>query len=245
MAKRLNQLVAQEKDLKKSVENIISKEHHATEKKELTMGFTKTFSPKDEESDFDIPPETKVVQVRVKESLETATKELKKLLDFEATKDSTNTGARADVVVDGEVLLKDVPATTLIFLEKQLGLHRTFIQKMAELPEDETWFLDPNSGLYKSPEIKTVRTAKLPKPIVLYPHSENHPAQTQMVTEDKIVGHYNTQKMSGAIPRSEKQELLERVEKLIVAVKEAREEANMAEVKELKVGEAISKFLGI
>lgn len=245
MAKRLNQLVAQEKSLKSQVENTISDLHHRTEKQELTTGMTKTFKALEEDSEYVFPPESKIVQVNVVDSLKTATKELQKLLDFEATKDLTNTEAKSDVIVDGEVLLEKVPATTLIFLEKQLGLHRVFIQKMTELASDENWEFDTSSGLHKTAVQETIRTAKVQKGLILSPATDKHPAQTQLITEDKIIGHYQTQKFSGAIQPTEKKQLLEKIDKLIVAVKEAREEANLAAVKELRVGEKLLNFLGL
>ena len=43
------------------------------------------------------------------------------------------------------------------------------------------------------------------------------------------VGHWRNVKLSGAIPVTEKQALVARVEKLLRAIKEAREEANAFE----------------
>lgn len=61
---------------------------------------------------------------------------------------------------------------------------------------------------------------------MLFPATEQHPAQTQLITEDVFVGTWSTIKISGAISHNDKQKLLDRVEELIIAVKSAREEAN-------------------
>jgi hypothetical protein len=51
-------------------------------------------------------------------------------------------------------------------------------------------------------------------------------------------------KHSGALPKLEKQELAERVEKLLQAVKQAREKANSVdEAATPKVGEAVFTYL--
>ena len=45
---------------------------------------------------------------------------LTQLFDVTATKDWANCEARADITVDGRALLRDVPVSYLLFLEKQL-----------------------------------------------------------------------------------------------------------------------------
>lgn len=82
------------------------------------------------------------------------------------------------------------------------------------------------------------------KPIVLYAATPEHPAQTQLITEDVLAGYWSTVKQSGAMPATEKLALLERIDKLLRAVKDAREAANMIdEVKVPDVGAAIFNYL--
>ena len=81
------------------------------------------------------------------------------------------------------------------------------------------------------------------KPIVKYPHSDKHPAQTEMVTIDEIVGTWTTKPMSGALPKNAKEQVLYRIVKLREAVKSALEEANSIEVKDPESGERFSKNL--
>ena len=127
-----------------------------------------------------------------------ALRALAELFDITATKDWANCSARATVVVDGKPLLEDVPATYLLFLEKQLSDLRTFIDKMVELDAGEDWLEDPSTGMYRTEAIKTQRTKKVQRPIVLYDATEHHPAQTQLITEDVVAGYWNTVKYSGA-----------------------------------------------
>ena len=129
-----------------------------------------------------------------------------------ATKDAANQEAKADVVVDDNVILTSVAATTLIFLEKQLLDVQTFVANLPILAADHTWSYDDGAGIYKAEEQTTHKTKKIQKPIVLYDATQYHPAQTQMVAEDVVVGHWTTVKQSGAIKRKERDEILERVD---------------------------------
>jgi hypothetical protein len=61
--------------------------------------------------------------------------------------------------------------------------------------------------------------------------------------EDIVVGYWKTVKFSGALPASRIQDMLDRVEKLQQAVKFAREEANNAEVEEMKAGEVLFGYI--
>ena len=81
------------------------------------------------------------------------------------------------------------------------------------------------------------------KPIVLYDATEFHPAQTQLVTQDETVGHWHTVKHSGAVPAPRRKLLLERAEKLLQAVKFAREQANNSDVEQKKIGSKVMNYL--
>jgi hypothetical protein len=81
------------------------------------------------------------------------------------------------------------------------------------------------------------------RPITLYEATKEHPAQTQLITEDVIAGAWITIKYSGAIPAPRKKQLLGRIEKLSNAVKFAREQANAAEATDKKLGKEVFDFL--
>ena len=98
-------------------------------------------------------------------------------------------------------------------------------------------------GLFRSEPVKTSKTKKTQRPIVLYDATEHHPAQTQIITDDVVIGHWTTTKFSGAIPRPKKRVLLERIRKLEEAVKFAREQANSMEADEKKVGQKVLDFI--
>ena len=242
MAQKLNQVVAVEKGVKSRVYGEITEMHKASQKPDLFNGFVKTYRKRDEEGE-DYPQERKKVQFEAEAVLAQAAKLLTEILDVTAAKDYANCFAKANVEVDGQVLVKDAPATYLLFLEKQLSDLHAFVDKMPALDETDDWARDENSGLFKTAPIATQRTKKVQRALVLYPATVEHPAQTSMITEDVVVGYWDTIKQSGALPVPRKQVLLERIEKLSRAVKFAREQANAVEAEEKQIGGAVFKYL--
>jgi hypothetical protein len=242
MAKKLNQTIAIEKSVKSRALQDLTETHHSLQKAALLAGISRTYRPKDEEGE-QFPPEATKVQIKAEETIRKTTEMLTKLFDVVATKDWANCQARADIVVDGQKLLPDVPATYLIFLEKQLLELHTFIKKLPILDAAETWTFDQSADCWATEAILTGKTKKIPRNHVKAEATEHHPAQVEVYYEDVTIGYWRTIKFSGALPAKRVNELLVRVEKLQEAVKFAREEANNLEVEEVKTGEAILGYL--
>ena len=243
MAAKLNQVIAIEKGVKSRATSAVNENYKLIQKAELFNGFDKKYQPKDEDGDR-LPNENKFVQHNAMTVLGSTQKALGELYEVTARKDWTNMKAAADIVIDGVVALPAVPVTFLLFLEKNLTDLRTFISHLPVLDAAEDWKIDINSGLYKTNPVSTSRTKKVQKPLVLFPATDKHPAQTQLVVEDVIAGLWDTVKLSGAMPRPVVAGYLERVEKFLKAVKEAREEANMTpEVASPDVGAAVFGYI--
>jgi hypothetical protein len=242
MSTKLCQIIAVEKSAKNKSHQMLTDAYQKMQKSALMNGISRTYTPKDEEGE-QLPSEATRVQVTAKMLLADASKALTDLFDVTATKDFGNCEARADVVVGETTLLKSVPVTYLLFLEKKLVDLHTFVSKIPVLDSSEDWTLDPNVGCFASKPSETVRTKKVFVPLVLSPATDKHPANVKEGFEDKSVGTWKTVKFSGAMPAQKAQEMLERVEKLQRAVKFAREEANSFPVENQKVGEKIFNFL--
>lgn len=239
---KLNQVIAIEKGTKSRSLQELTEAHHVLQKPPLLAGISRTYRPKDEEGE-QFPPESTKVQVKAEEIIRQTTEALTKLFDVVATKDWANCKAKADVVVDGKTLLSQVPATYLLFLEKQLVDLHTFIKKLPVLDASESWIFDPSADCWATEPVQTLKTKKVPRNHVKAEATEKHPAQVEVYYEDVVVGTWRTIKFSGALPAKRINELLARVEKLQEAVKFAREEANGIEVEEQKVGEKVLKYL--
>ncbi len=239
---KLNQIIAIEKGVKASSFQEMTDSHHQLQKSPLLSGISRTYRPRDEEGE-QLPPESTKVQVRAEEVLRTTAENLTRLFDVTATKDWANCKAKADVMVDGTVLLKDVPATYLLFLEKQLTDLHTFVRKLPTLDAAETWSFDTAADSYATEPVQTTKTKKIPRNHVKAEATEHHPAQVEVYYEDVVVGYWRTVKFSGALPAQRVNELLQRVDKLAAAVKFAREEANGMEAEDQKVGAKVFHYL--
>lgn len=240
---KLNQIVAVEQGVKSKSRDAVTALYHTAQKSALFTGIQRTYQPKDEENGDKLPAESTKVQVTVADLLKDAEKALTKLFDVTATKEYANAEARADVVVEGQTILSDVPVPYLLFLEKQLVDIRTFISKLPVLDQASDWVYDSNNNVYKTTPVQTVRTKKVPKNWEKAPATDKHPAQVEIFHEDVIVGTWTKVDTSGAIPVTRRTELLDRVDKLAQAVKFAREEANQFEVTDVTAAASVFAYL--
>jgi hypothetical protein len=239
---KLNQVIAIEKGTKSRALQELTEAHQTLQKPALLAGIARTYRPKDEEGE-QFPPESTRVQIKAEDIVRKTTDELTKLFDVVATKDWANCTAKADIIVNGVTLLTQVPATYLLFLEKQLVDLHTFIKKLPILDASELWTFDPSADSWATEPIQTTKTKKIPRNHVKAEATEKHPAQVEVYYEDVLVGNWRTIKFSGSLPAQRVNELLSRVELLQEAVKFAREEANSLEVSEQKVGAKILTYL--
>jgi hypothetical protein len=240
---KLNQIIAIEKGVKARAQETLDVLYKVVQKPALFEGMTRVYRPKNDEGDK-LPGERKVVQYRVDDALSTIRLAETEAINVTAQKEQANTVAAAPVLVDGKLVIGKVPATTLLFLERRLTNLRTFLEALPELDIGEEWEPDYDSGLSRTAPVETQRTVKLQRPLVLFPATDKHPAQTQVVTEDVLAGFWNTTRQSGAIAKTRKLELIDRVDKLLIGVKEAREEANSVDAGErANIGGAIFEFL--
>jgi len=239
---KLNQIIAVEKGVKSTTTRRVTDLHRDVQKDALLSGISRTYQPRDEDGDH-LPPESTRVQVRAEDVLAEAAQVMTRLFDVTLTKDQANTAARADVSLDGHVLLPKVPVTYLLFLEKQLTDLHTFVAKLPVLDPSEDWSFDEARECYVTTPAKTVRSRKVPRNHVLAEATPQHPAQVQTYMEDIPAGDWTTVKFSGALPAARVRVLLDRVTALQQAVKYAREEANTTEITDREAGEKVFGYL--
>lgn len=238
----LNQVVALEKGLKSRTMAAVTEIHRDLQKTPLYAGLSRTYQPKHEDGD-QLPPEKQAVQLTVDEQLDKAAAALTALFDVVCTKEMGNTVARADVKVDGQVLITSATVPYLLFLEKQLTDWRTLVTNLPMLDPAEVWTYDEGNNQYRTDVTQTTKTKKVPTVLTKAPATERHPAQTEVYNEDVVVGTWSLTRFSGAVPRSRRDELVEKANKLIDAVKAAREEANSITVDQTHVASAVFSYL--
>lgn len=239
---RLNQIIAIEKDRKSKFERTLTDLHRQVQTPALVTGIHRTYQPKDDDGD-QLPSESTLVQLTVENILKDVADAARDLYDLTLTKESANTQAIADIMIDGRPIATQVPVTYLLFLEKQLVNLRTFVVKLPTLDPAQNWTRDDNTGVNRADPVKTVRSKKVPKNWVKAEATEHHPAQVDVFTEDVLVGTWTKVDTSGAIPATRKAELLERVDALSTAVKFARESANSATVEQNTIGDTLFGYL--
>lgn len=241
---KLNGIIAVEKDYKNAAHKKRTEINHLVQKGDLFNGLYRTYQPLDENGE-NFPPERKHVQYKVQELLKLNEKAHIPLVDVTFQKDEANMHAHADLVVNGQVIFAKVPVTTLLFLEKHLTDYRTLISNLPVLDTAEEWEEDKTDAhLWRAAPNKVHKTKKVQKGLVLHAPTKEHPAQTAIIAEDITVGHWNVEKVSGAIQKKVKEHMLERIDSLLHATKLAREKANDREVAPKPMfGDAIYGFL--
>lgn len=246
MMTKLHELIAIEGDRLETTKQIVNEcfitfskktEHFRSEDKVLTM--------LDEERSSENTQVSNEVVTTVDEKLEHVWKSLCRSIDITAAKDMTNTLARADITIKGEVLVKDVPAIVLLSLETTLGKIRNLYNGIPTLDPSVDWEVDSGArtGIFKSNKVKTFKTEKKMEFITASEATKEHPAQVHGSNRDVVIGVYQTVKRSGMTTPRIKSERLDRIGILISAVKQARQRANGQEVKEINIGEVVLNFI--
>lgn len=240
----LNQLLALKKTVAADHNEVITKGYHAIQSAPRLAGITKTYQPRDDAGEA-LPGESQRVQVKAAAVTTHVFDAFARLIDLNASLDATNQVAKADIVIEGGlVLARDVPVATLLFLEKQLTDLATFVRKLPLLDQAEAWTpSDTEDGVWTSEPVKTTRSKKVPRNHVKAKPTDKHPEQVEVYYEDVVVGDWTTTKFSGAMSHREAASLLRRVAEVTKAVKTAREAANMATVVDLKPGTPLMTYI--
>jgi len=211
-----------------------------------------------EEGDKDIPDaERKKMITTVKERLAYTMSPLAKAIDVMVSKETTNTVAKADIIIkdeDGNVVAtlgKDIPVSALLQLEKRFVETRKMYDKMPTFNTETHWIKGVNLDGVDCWQVadagKTVRTrtekiteAFNPNPVSGGDKFKLEPIEKQVV---KPVGEYTTMVKTGRISPAEKSQIIGRLDKVIAAIKAARAVANSIDTVENNIGRDIFKFI--
>lgn len=239
---QLNQIVAIAGGVKTRAQQALTTAYHQIQKPAPFNGISRTYRPREDDGE-QFSPESTLVQVRVDDLIADVRAAVGRMLDVVATQDWANLEARADLVVDGRVLIADVPATYLMWLEKQVIDLRTFISKLPVLDVAEEWSYDEDAHAWATPAVESTKTKKVPANHVISPATDKHPAQVTVYNVDVVAGYWKTIRFSGAIPGARIFELTSRVERLLDGVRFARERANIRTVTDISAGDPILNYL--
>lgn len=224
--KRLIHAVDVERKTKATVNKVLSDLYKDLQKPQIVSGFTKTYESADDNADDIKPPESQKVQTTVKTTLEKVKEQLAQLLNATFSRDDANDGVKSDVEVDGQVLIKNATQTYLMSLDKNLKDLKDVIDKTPVLPADKEWSLDPATGLWKTPVVKTRSETMIDVALEMAKATDKHQATHTMVKQAKLTGFWSKSDLSGALSQGVKDDLAKRVAKVAEAVRLTREEAN-------------------
>lgn len=237
--------------LRDTVKNRAQKEltavHRTSTQPGLYEGLTRTYRPKVEGGD-QLPSENQHIQVNADTVLNGLVQAVARNWDLMATIDTGNQRSNADVVVTGangaeQVILSQVPATFLLFLARELDDVYTFVSKLPTLDPGVKWEYDANVSAFVAEPVETHRTKKVLKNHVKYEATDRHPAQVETFTEDEVVGYWTLIRRSGALPLERKAQLLQRIDALRLAVKEAHQRAGTTEVADVHVASELFSYI--
>lgn len=238
----MSQVLSSERLAKRIAESDRSDALQDLSQPERLRGLTRVYQPR-RDSGENLPAEGTRVQVRAADAITDLTASLAKLFDVTASKDWGNRIAAADVIIDGEPLLRDVPPSYLMFLEKQISDLRHLIGRLPILDVAFSWEYSPESRAYRTPGVVTTKTVKVPRNHVKADATERHPAQVELYYEDEVIGDWTTVRFSGALPEERVKQLSDRADGLLLAVRLARERANATEVEEQHPGRVVLDYL--
>lgn len=245
----LNQVIAAEPTAKTESDNALrlAQVDFDRENAEAWSGHDRTYRPYADEPgpEDQRPAEHQEVRLRVDDRLAEVAQAWGRLLDVKLTVEAGNAAARADVVVDGQVLVRQAPVTFLLGLEGALDKLGQLLRRLPAVDPGETW-LDDHDGTVHTPERYSQATKRLPRNHVKWQPpdpSYKQDAQVDVWQEDVRVGEWTTIRRSGAMRPERIRELVDRCAKLAAAVRDARIAANSGQVDDLRCGPAVVDFL--
>lgn len=207
-------------------------------------GLVRTYQPL-REGGVQHPPQSQKVQVKASDLIPEIKQALATWFGVKYTREFWNTKATADLVVDGETILTGVPTTFFLFLEAQVAAIRSgLIARFPTLDPAEDWHHDPARGIWVTEPRVTESTAKVPQVQLLAPATKEHPAQVRPYDTDEKVGEWTSTKLSGQLPADDVSAMFDRCSKLLVAIKQAREQANSIEVEDKDASPVLDWIFG-
>ena len=168
-------------------------------------------------------------------------------LDVICAIDTGNTIAKADFVLGGKTVLENVPAPTLIAIEREFKKLLEVLKDAPTHPLGKEWEEDKDAqhpGTYKTVhDVVTKRTEQTIVAQVLAPATDKHPAQVDKLSVQKAIADITTSFQTGTISSAEKARLCERCQEIITAAAEALTRANDVEVNAAKIGDKLYAFV--
>jgi len=194
----------------------------------------------------DHPEEHQEMVTTVSKKLSYVIDHIVRFYDAVFQKECTNQIAVADIEINGTVIAENIPATYLLGLEEKFKVIRNLYEAIPTLQEGKEWKPDNAIGkdIYRNVHLdEKLKTAKTFVHKVLYDATDKHPAQIEKWEEVVNVGKYVTSEWSAMLTPADKSILLERIDLLIRAIKQARQRANTAPLRKDTVARKLFDYI--
>lgn len=192
--------------------------------------------------------EHKEIQSTVNEQLDFLSGELAKYWDVSLQKEEANQRATADIVVNSQILIANVPSIVLLSMEKKLTSLLGVYNAIPTLDAATAWEEDPSyskANVFRTKHAtERQQTVTSKKYVEISPATPQHKAQVAQQEIVEVVGKYKVTEFSSAISSFDKAKKIQRLTALTRAVKKARQRANNVEVKnDLTFGKELLNFI--
>lgn len=245
---KLHETLATESSLGSVSEKLTKESIKTMSKENLFTGEVKYHKVFDEEKQHLVqPPVVREVTTTVGDNLDYLFSEgLIPYWDAVIQKDEANQRSQADIEIDGTVIASGVPGTTLLGLESKLSKLMDLFNSIPTLAPGVRWEPDhtKGKGIFINGQVdERIQAIKVPDFKVLYEATKEHPAQIKEFETTVPTGKFEVTSYSGMISPLDKAALIKRLQKLISAVKKARQRANCVEVNNVRIGDSLAKYL--
>lgn len=245
---KLHELLAVRPDVKRQYESAAAKaENTWSNIIQLFQGRRKSYTALiEDEASVPYPDEEEEVAERVSHQIGELSDLWIQLVDAITQQEMTNASDEtvAYIEIDGVKIIQDtLPATVLLNLEQRLQDFRKLVSAIPVNNPKIRWEFNDDLELWVSTPQRTFKYEKESVPVVLYQATPEHPAQTEMVSKQVLVGEYEQVQYSGLLSWEIKRLWLSRLDTLIVATKKARQRANNAEVVKINIGATIMNYV--
>lgn len=243
---KLHEILAVEGTKEKVVNKLLKESLHTLNKETLFSGAVRKLEMFREEDKNSENTDYQELTTTVDENLEYLIKPISEWLDVVFTKEKTNQEARADLVVNGQTLGTNIPATFLLGLETKLVKIREVYEAIPTLLPGTKWIPDNqnrNGVFIAAHDTVQMKSKKDPEFRVVVEATPHHPAQVEKVDRTLDVGRYVTTLYSGRMTPLEKANRLTRIDELLSAVKSARMRANNVNIITDNIGNTLLDFI--
>jgi hypothetical protein len=251
MAARIHQLLAIMTPLNTETDTVLARLGQIAATEDLFKGLETTSELVDQPSDPNArtrratPKKVTKVRFTTKSVLEEAEKLFTRKWNAALTLDTAQGEATANLSVDGELILEDVPVRHLVYLEGELTKLTAIVSALPVLDGAQDWTQENTEpGQWRT--VRPREGTRSDKVMFNWHKGNGTPTikeDVEIMTRDEVVETTETVNFSGALPADRKALLLDRLSTLKIAVKMAREEANSAQVTQLEEGAALFGWL--